>query len=234
MKNLVPMDDFGIFADSNATAKVNSLFVAQAFEKEHKNVLRDIEKLIAPDSGLSAEFNRLNFEPITYHDARNRKQKAYALTRDGFTMLVMGYTGRKALQFKELYIERFNQMEAFIKTLVSARKDFPQLTAAIHLAHDDPQPYHYSNECNLLCGLVTGMTVKQFRAAHGIPKGQSIRPYLSADQIKMLDTLQKIDIGLLVAVPDYQQRKEYLERCRDKAQARDRLTTATQEPRAGA
>ena len=47
------------------------------------------------------------------------------MTRDGFTMLVMGYTGQKAMKFKELYIKRFNEMEQFIKTLVSARKEFP-------------------------------------------------------------------------------------------------------------
>jgi hypothetical protein len=55
------------------------------------------------------------------------------------------------------------------------------------------------------------MTAKQFRLANGIEKGKSIRPYLSEEQITMLDTLQKVDVGLLVAVPDYQQRKRHLE-----------------------
>jgi hypothetical protein len=55
------------------------------------------------------------------------------------------------------------------------------------------------------------MTAKQFRLANGIEKGKSIRPYLSDEQITMLDTLQKVDVGLLVAVPDYQQRTRYLE-----------------------
>jgi hypothetical protein len=55
------------------------------------------------------------------------------------------------------------------------------------------------------------MTAKQFRLANGIEKGKSIRPYLSDEQITMLDTLQKVDVGLLLAVPDYQQRKRYLE-----------------------
>jgi len=221
MKNLVPMDDFGVFADSNATVKVNSLMVAETFEKNHRDVLRDIRNL-----DCSEKFRLRNFAQSSYKNEQDKRQPCVVMTRNGFTFLVMGYRGKKAAAYKEAYIERFDQMETFIKTLVSARQDFPALTAAIHLAHDDPQPYHYSNECNLLCGLVTGMTAKQFRVAHGIPKGQSIRPYLSADQIKMLDTLQKIDIGLLVAVPDYQQRKKYLERCRDQAQARDRLTTA--------
>lgn len=211
MRELIPKDEYGIFADTHDTARVDSLFVADFFEKEHKNVLRDIEKITQPSSGLSEEFNQLNFEPITYKDARNRKQKAYAMTRDGFTILVMGYTGPKAMKFKELYIKRFNEMEKFIKALVSARQEFPLLTANIKLLHDAPKPYHFSNECDMLNRIVLGMTAKQFRLANGIEKGKSIRPYLSKDQIDMLETLQKVDVGLLVAFPNYEDRKRHLE-----------------------
>jgi len=63
----------------------------------------------------------------------------------------------------------------------------------------------------MLNRIVLGLTAKQFRLANGIEKGKSIRPYLSDSQIMMLDTLQKVDIGLLVSVPDYEQRKRYLE-----------------------
>ncbi len=211
MRELIPKDELGVFADTNDTARVDSLFVAECFEKEHKNVLRDIQRITAPNSGLSSDFIQLNFEPISYHDARNRKQKAYALTRDGFTMLVMGYTGAKAMKFKEMYIKRFNEMEQFIKSLVSARQEFPLLTENIKLLHDHPKPYHFSNECDMLNRIVVGMSAKQFRLANDIEKGKSIRPYLSDDQIRMLEILQKVDVGLLVAVPDYEQRKRYLE-----------------------
>ncbi|MCM1301906.1 MAG: phage regulatory protein/antirepressor Ant [Bacteroides cellulosilyticus] len=88
-----------------------SLIVAQVFEKEHKNVLRDIETL-----PCSKDFNRLNFERITYKDARNREQTAYEMTKDGFSFLVMGYTGVKAGQFKEMFIAEFNKREAMLKS----------------------------------------------------------------------------------------------------------------------
>lgn len=211
MKEIIPKDEYGIFVDKHDTARVDSLFIADFFEKEHKNVVRDIEKIIEPKSGLSEEFNRLNFERISYTDSRGRKQKAYAMTRDGFTMLVMGYTGQKAMKFKELYIKRFNEMENFINTLVSARQEFPLLTANIKLLHDNPKPYHFSNECDMLNRIVLGMTAKQFRLANCIEKGKSIRPYLSKDQIDMLETLQKVDVGLLVAFPNYEERKRHLE-----------------------
>ena len=81
----------------------------------------------------------------------------------------------------------------------------------IKLLHENPRPYHFSNECDMLNRIVIGKTAKQFRQEHGIPKGESIRPYLDAEQINMLDILQKVDIGLLVSVSDYEQRKRYLE-----------------------
>ena len=211
MRDLIPKDELGVFADTNDTARVDSLFVASAFEKNHKEVLRDIRRITADDSGLSDEFRQRNFAPSYYHNKQNKKQPCYYLTRDGFTMLVMGYTGAKAMKFKEMYIKRFNEMEQFIKCLVSARQEFPLLTENIKLLHDNPKPYHFSNECDMLNRIVIGMSAKQFRLANGIEKGKSIRPYLSKEQIQMLETLQKVDVGLLVAVPDYGQRKRYLE-----------------------
>ena len=211
MRELIPKDKYGVFADTKDTARVDSLFVAEFFEKRHDHVIRDIRKITDPKSGLSENFIQSNFNADSYKDSTGRKLPCYCMTRDGFTMLVMGYTGQKAMKFKELYIKRFNEMEQFIKTLVSARKEFPLLTDNIKLLHDNPKPYHFSNACDMLNRIVIGMTAKQFRLANGIAKGKSIRPYLSDEQITMLDTLQKVDVGLLVAVPDYGQRKRYLE-----------------------
>lgn len=211
MKELIPMDEYGVFADMKDTARVDSRLVAQMFEKAHKNVLQNIDAILKPDSGFSKEFNRLNFQPISYKDAMNRKQRAYAMTRDGFTMLVMGFTGKKAARFKELYIQRFNEMEQTIKTLVSARMQFPQITEQIRLLHDEPKPYHYSNEADMLNRLALGMTAKQYREAHGLDKNESIRPYLTKEQLDLLDRLQTIDLGLLVSTPDFEARKRMLE-----------------------
>ena len=206
MKELIPRDEYGIFADTHDTARVDSLFVAQAFGKRHDNVLKDIRELDCSD-----KFRLLNFEESSYRNAQGKKQPAYCMTRDGFVFLAMGYRGKKAAEFKELYIRRFNEMESFIRTLVSARQEFPLLTANIKLLHENPKPYHFSNECDMLNRIVVGMTAKQFRTASGLEKGTSIRPYLSEEQIAMLDILQKVDVGLLVAVPNFEQRKRHLE-----------------------
>lgn len=100
-----------VFNNSKGNDVTTSLIVAQAFGKEHKNVLRDIESLSCSDS-----FNRLNFERITYKDTRNREQVAYQMTKDGFSFLVMGYTGEKAGQFKEMFINEFNKREMMLKS----------------------------------------------------------------------------------------------------------------------
>lgn len=210
MKFLIPEDEFSVFADQRGVPRVDSLFVAATFEKQHYNVLRDIGRITASNSGLSPEFIALNFEGNTYRDARGRKLPRYLLTRDGFTMLVMGYTGSKAMHFKELYIQRFNEMEQCIRSLLSARQEFPMLTEMICRLHESPKAYHFSNEADMLNRIVLGMSAKQFRLANGIEKGQSIRPYLTAQQIHALDRLQHLDYGLLYSCPDFQQRKQML------------------------
>lgn len=206
MREIVPMDEYGMFVDNHDIARANSLLVAQIFEKDHKNVLRDIARLDCSD-----EFRLLNFEQSFYYNAQGKRQPYFNMTRDGFMFLAMGYRGKKAAQFKEAYIKRFNKMEEFIQTLVEARQQFPLLTEQIKMLHENPRPYHFSNECDMLNRIVLGKTAKQFRAERGIEKGKSIRPYLSNEQIKWLNMLQTVDIGLLISTPEYDQRKRYLE-----------------------
>ena len=69
MKAMIPMNDYGILADKNSTARVDSRFVAQFFEKNHKEVLRDIRKIVSIESGLSEEFTELNFALSEYKDS---------------------------------------------------------------------------------------------------------------------------------------------------------------------
>lgn len=211
MKELIPKNEYGLFADKKDIVRVDSLYVAEFFEKNHTEVLRDIRNIAAPNSGLSKEFAERNFALGSYKDKQNKKRPCYYLTRDGFTILVMGYTGKKALRFKELYIRRFNEMEELIKSLVKARTEFLLLTENIKLLHEKPKPYHFSNECDMINRIVLGKSAKQFRLENNLEKGTSIRPYLKGVQINLIEKLQKVDIGLLVAFPNYEDRKRHLE-----------------------
>ena len=82
-----------------------SLDIAETFEKEHKNVLKDIREL-----ECSEEFGRLNFEQSYYINSQNKKQPLYYMTKDGFTLLAMGYSGEMAMRFNVAYIRQFNAM----------------------------------------------------------------------------------------------------------------------------
>ncbi len=98
MQNLVIMH--------NQQAVTNSLKVAESFEKQHKHILRDIDSLKedVPNFGLI-------FFETTEPDSYGRDRRIYLMNRDGFSLLAMGFTGSKAIQFKLKYINAFNQME---------------------------------------------------------------------------------------------------------------------------
>jgi len=93
----------------------NSRDVAAFFEKNHKDVLRDIDNLL--ENIDSAKLRSLIQETVYGVDGQTRTYRAVDLTKDGFTLLAMGFTGSKALSFKLAYIERFNVMEAALKQI---------------------------------------------------------------------------------------------------------------------
>lgn len=90
----------------NGQAVTSSLAVADYFTKRHADVIRKIESL-----ECSVEFRQRNFASAEYTDEQGKRRPAYQITRDGFAFLAMGFTGKRAAQFKESYITAFNQME---------------------------------------------------------------------------------------------------------------------------
>ena len=93
---------------------VTSRQISDDFEKEHRNVVRDIETLIANIGGAQNCVD-LFIEAEYQHPQNKQFYKEYLLTRDGFSLLVMGFTGSKALEWKLKYIEAFNKMEQALK-----------------------------------------------------------------------------------------------------------------------
>ena len=122
------MDFLPMITEKDGVPVTTSRVVAEQFGKRHDNVLRDIEALTAqlknegsdsdptqPKIGVStAAFAEENFLPTTYRDSTGRELPMYLLTRDGFTLLAMGFTGARAVQFKVAYINAFNRMERLI------------------------------------------------------------------------------------------------------------------------
>ena len=190
-------------------AFTDSTILAKGAGVEHRAVIQ----LITTHIDDVSEFGRVTFQMLPFEtNGGIQKIKICRLNREQATFVISLMKNTKAVvAFKKELVRQFYQMEKFIKTLVSARKEFPLLTENIKLLYDDPKPYHFSNECDMINRIVIGMSAKQFRLEHGIEKGESIRPYLTEEQINMLELLQKVDVGLLVAFPNYEDRKRHLE-----------------------
>ena len=188
-----------------------SLDVAETFGKEHKNVLRNIETL-----GCSEEFNRLNFEPISYTDSMNRTQKAYAMTRDGFTLLVMGYTGDLAMKFKEAYIKQFNAMEAALQgKRIEREKGIAvrqALTKALQQSAENERMHGhaYSNYTNCIYKALFGKNAAQLREEFNIGKTDSIRDCFTSEQLRAVQSMECLVSGLVDCGWGYDKVKDFI------------------------
>lgn len=93
---------------------VTSREVAENFEKRHDHVIRDIEIIIS-NIGSPQNWGHLFIQAEYQHEQNKQTYKEYLLTRDGFTLLAMGFTGSKAIEWKLKYIDAFNKMEQALK-----------------------------------------------------------------------------------------------------------------------
>lgn len=90
----------------------NSLLVAEVFCKEHKHVREAIKKLLTTAENSTV---RQMFSESTYLNEQNKEQPMFIMNQDGFTLLAMGFNGKKAMEFKLKYIEAFNKMKMEIE-----------------------------------------------------------------------------------------------------------------------
>lgn len=97
--------------NNNGSLTVSSVQVAENFGKQHKNVIQAIENIRAENSALTSMFIE-----SAYQAGTGKSYKSYEMTRDGFTLLAMGFTGKQALEWKLKYIEAFNSMEQAISS----------------------------------------------------------------------------------------------------------------------
>lgn len=112
-KNLIQLEN------KNGVAVVSSRVIAKDFSKRHADVIRAIEEYLT-----DAEVRSLNyFIESSYIDSKGEGRKEYLITRDGFSLLVMGFKGKEALQWKLKYIEAFNKMEEMIKNQMVVQLD---------------------------------------------------------------------------------------------------------------
>ena len=204
---LVKLEKFG----KEERAVCTSLDVAETFGKAHDKVMRDIKEL-----GCSPEFGIANFGDIFYTDSMNRKQKACVMTRDGFTLLVMGYTGDLAMKFKEAYIKQFNAMEAALQGKAIEREKGiavrQALTKALQQSVENERMHGhaYSNYTNCIYKALFGKNAAQLREEFSIGKTDSIRDCFTSEQLRAVQSMECLVSGLVDCGWGYDKVKDFI------------------------
>ena len=109
-----------------------SLQVAETFEKQHKHVLDSLDELM----GVAENSADLFWEDTYIHPQNKQSYRMIFMNRDGFTLLAMGFTGKKALEFKLKYIKAFNDMESHIKQQLDMSNLSPELQLMANLVNN--------------------------------------------------------------------------------------------------
>lgn len=197
---------------------VNSRAVAEHFEKQHKHILESIENIKAENSALTSMF----YEGY-YIAGTGKRYKEYLMNRDGFTLLVMGFTGQKALEWKLKYIQAFNEMEKELKRLYEERKKWEierakgvlirhVLTDTIKMkvAESPNKRFAYPNYTKLIYKTIFGKSFDELKKEFGVKPRESMREYLTADQLKEVEQMEMLVSSLIGLGMGYSEIKEFI------------------------
>ena len=192
---------------------VTSLDVAETFEKNHRDVMESIRNI--GEAISTAEFSAL-FYLDSYKASNGKTNPMYLMTRDGFTLLAMGYNGDKAMKFKLAYIKQFNEME---KVLIGKQKEREKgiavrqaLTNALQQSQENERMHGhaYSTYTNIIYKAVFGKDAKRLREEYGISKKENLRECFSEEERKAVQSVEMIVSGLVNCGWGYDQIKEFV------------------------
>ena len=193
------------------TIIVTSLDVAKTFGKEHNKVLRDVREL-----ECSEGFRLSNFGQSSYVNSQNKKMPMYYMTKDGFTLLVMGYNGEKAMEFKEGYIRQFNEMEKLLTGKIRERDKGiavrQAFTKAIQQSSENEKMHGhaYSTYTDVIYKSIFGKNAKQLREEFGITKKESMRDYFSEEELVKVQNAEMLVSALVGYGWGYNEIKEFI------------------------
>lgn len=178
----------------NFQALTTSLKIAEAFDKNHQHVMRDIRR-------IGTEIDQSNFGLMffagTYADKYNRRQPMYTMNRDGFFMLVTGFTGEKAAAVRLAFIKAFNAMEQKLAELTAAELERQELRRQKIRAAGKPKRRGLTDAIKVFVdkerpknpGLYYAVPTKRIQTELcGIPKGG--RDNATGDELLKLATLE--------------------------------------------
>lgn len=188
------------YLNKEEVAVVTSLDVAETFDKEHYHVIEDIRTIQSKIS--TPEFSGLFYES-DYKASNGKKNPMYYMSRDGFTLLAMGYTGEKAMAFKLAYIKQFNAMEkALIGKIREREKGIAvrqALTKAIQQSNENERMHGhaYSTYTDIIYKAVFGKRAKELREEYGVTKQDNLRDFFSKEELAKVQSVEMVVSGLV-------------------------------------
>lgn len=192
-----------------------SLDVAETFGKEHYHVLEDIRVIQRTIS--SPEFTGLFLES-SYVASNGKKHPMFVMGRDGFTLLVMGWTGEKAMQYKLSYIKQFNAMEEALQgKRIEREKGIAvrqSLTKALQQSTEAERMhgFAYSTYTNCIYKVLFGMDANKLREKYKIGKKDNLRDCFSKEELCAIQSMECMVSGLVDCGWEYEQVKVFIEK----------------------
>jgi len=199
------IEELGIFEKGN-DAWVSSRDIAKLFDKEHFHVIRDIDEAILK---LSIDFTKTNFGYSKYKDKSGKRNKEYLLNRKSFSLIAMGFTGKKAMDFKVAYIEAFETMHNVIDTRQLSKSGYKEMTSAISSKYNKDQKT-FSTEADMINEIVLGMKAKDFRSVNNIDQNGNTRDSIVFKKLENLDKAQRLNAQLINSWIDLNTRKSII------------------------
>lgn len=196
-----------------------SLKISEKFCKEHAHVLRDIRDMECSDT-----FRGSNFGLSSYKSSQGKTLPMYEVTRDGFTLLAMGYTGKEAMKFKEDYINAFNAMESELKRIYTERQQW-QIerdkgvvirhiltdTIKMKIADSPHKRFSYPNYTNLIYRTLFGKTAKELEQEYGVKARENLRDYFTGNNLAQVQSMEMLVSSLIGCGWGYSEIKMFLQ-----------------------
>ena len=214
--------------------------IAEVFEKSHREVIYAIEGRTADtERANGTEIKNKGIIPMLiqsgnphiedyfilseFTSENGRKYKEYLVTRDGFSLLVMGFTGEKALKWKIKYIEAFNAMESELKRIYTERQQWQiERDKGVVIRHiltdtikmkvtDSPHKrFAYPNYTNLIYRTLFGKTAKELESDYGVKSRECVRDYFTGDDLQKVQSMEMLVSSLINCGWSYDQIKNFI------------------------
>ena len=172
---------------------------------------------------MSTAGNSALFIESSYVASNGKTNKEYLLTRDGFSLLVMGFTGQKALEWKLKYIRAFNEMEKELKRLYEERRQreierakgvmirhILTDTIKMKIADSPNKKFAYPNYTKMIYKAAFGKSVEELRLELGVKAKEGLRDYLTTEQLREVEALEMLVSSLINLGMGYNEIKGFI------------------------